>query len=134
MITKELTPMTAQIAVEWLSRRISRDFFLNWMPKTGLVVNDDNGHALCVGVLYLDRSSPVGVFGWLISNPDNKARESAEAIRLLIASMPSYAEKQGVKHLLTMFDSRGINRELDRFGFINADENVQSKYIRLGEC
>ena len=131
MTIKELTPMTAQIAVEWMSQRIEMQFPPDWMPETGLVVFDYNDKPVCAGILYLEKSSPVAVFGWVIANPANTPRESSEAVKLLINTMPGYARQHGATHLLTMFGSNSINRQLDKFGFINADRDVQQKYARL---
>lgn len=127
-----LTSETAKLAVEWVSHKFGGQFPLDVIPKTGLMVFDNNNKPICVGVLYLDKSSPMAVLGWVMGNPDNKPRESYTAVKLLLKTMPIYAKQQGATHLISIFGNSWINQELDKIGFISGDLNVESKYIRLG--
>ena len=136
MRTDEMSIEEACKAVEWLSLKIRQktenntlSFPSDWMPETGLVVFDDlspqsgglTDRLLAVATLYLEQSSPVAVCGWCLTNPENTARQSQMAVRLLMAAMPIYAKRHGAKYLLTTFGNRGINRILDRIGFINGE-------------
>ena len=136
MRTDELSVEEACLAVEWLSQKIRRrtgnnslSFPSEWIPETGLVVFDDpspqsgavTGRLLAAATLYLEQSSPVAVCGWCIANPENTVWQSQRAIKLLMAAMPVYAKRHGAKYLLTTFGNRGINRILDRTGFINGE-------------
>ena len=138
MIVREMTRKDADIAVAWLTERMRRrsgrddlEFSAAWMPETGLAACDGTGRVRCVAVLYLEKSSPVAVFGWVIADPANSHRESSGAVRRLLAAMPSYAESKGAKHLISMFGSRSVNRILNDSGFVSGDSKVEQKYRKL---
>lgn len=130
MQTDFMTKQDAETGVRWMRERIKQDFPEDFFPKTGLVVRDGD-RLLCLVVIFLDPSCPVGIAGWCVSNPENTARESHTAIRLLFAAFPVYARQIGVKHLVCVFGNRGINRILDRGGYSQGDMNVQHKLMRL---
>ena len=138
MRTEYMSVDDARIAVEWMTERIQKQtgdetlrFPSGWMPETGLTALDDDDRIFAVAVLYLEKSSPVAVCGWCVSNPENKASESEMAVRMLMSAMVPYARSKGARHLLTMFGNRGINRILDDLGFFSGDKNVEHKYITL---
>ena len=133
--------MTLQHAVElqnWLTDRIrSRTgnpelmFPPGWMPETGLVCLGDNDRLLAGVAIYFEQTSPVAVAGWVVTNPDNSASVSSDALKLLLAGLPGYAKSRGAKHLLTYFGNRGINSILDNLGFHNGDPGIEQKYFNL---
>lgn len=125
---REINVKNADCAVEWLTQRIrkkigndSLNFPADMMPKNGLAAFDDIGNLLAVAFLYIDKSSPVAVCGWCISNPKNHDKYSFSAISKIMAQMPEYAKSKGAKHLLTVFGDRGINAILDQLGFITGE-------------
>ena len=95
-------------AVEWLTERIRRksgnytlNFPADWMPATGLSAFGEDGSLLAVATLYLEKSSPVAVCGWCVSNPANDVKTSYRAVNMLLEEMPEYARNKGAKYLLT---------------------------------
>ena len=128
MRTDEMSVEEARLAVEWLTLRIRRksgddtlNFPSEWIPVTGLVVFGDEDRPLAVATLYLEQSCPVAVCGWCIANPENSARESFLAVKLLMQAMPVYAKRNGAKYLMTTFGNRGINRILDSLHFVSGE-------------
>lgn len=118
----------ADCAIEWLNQRIrkklgnnSLNFPVDMMPKNGLAAFDNIGNLLTVAFLYIEKTSPVAVCGWCISNPNNSGKISFAAISKIMARMPEYAKSKGAKHLLTIFGDRGINAILDQLGFITGE-------------
>ncbi len=130
MMTREITREDMRLAVEWYSQRAGMPVPPDWFPATGLAVLAAQ-KVLCVTVLYLDKTSPVAVLGWCITNPENTGRESCNAVRMVFQAMPDYARSMGVKHLISIFGSRSLNRLLDRLGFIAGDLHVEEKYKLL---
>lgn len=137
MCTAEMTVEDVRCAVDWMTERIrkkngndSLSFPADWMPETGLSVVSGDSRLLAVATLYLEKSSPVAVCGWCVSNPENRPSESYSAINLLMAAMPIYAKRLGAKYLLTTFGDRGINSVLDKCGFIQG-ETSENKFMIL---
>ena len=137
MRTDEMGIEDVRCAVDWMTERIRKktgnytlSFPADWMPETGMVVVSGDSRLLAVATLYLEKSSPVAVCGWCVSNPENKPSESYSAVNLLMAAMPIYAKKLGAKYLLTTFGDRGINSILDKQGFING-ETSENKFVIL---
>ncbi len=128
MRTDEMTVEDGRQAVEWLSMRIRKhtgnetlSFPSEWMPETGMAVFDGRCRILAIATLYLEKSSPIAVCGWCVTNPGNTPRQSRSAVKLLMSAMPAYAKRNGAKYLLTTFGNRGINRILDDLDFINGE-------------
>ena len=97
------------------------------MPKTGLTVYDGEMIRLIL-IIYLERSSKMAVLGWCISNPENRPRQSLNAVRLALSEAEQYVREKDVRHLISIFGSRSLNRELERVGFFPGDSNIQQKY------
>lgn len=138
MRTEEMRGSDAKAAARWITRRIrkttgnERLFFPeNWMPKTGLTILDETDSPIAVATLYLEKSSPVAVCGWCVTNPEIRISDAGKAIRILMAAIPSYARRNGAEYLLTTFGNRGINHILETIGFIDGDSNVQHKFMKL---
>jgi len=143
MRVDEMDREDALLAREWLTERIREttgraelEFPVDWLPETGLSAfgrehGETSERLLAVAMLYLEKSSPVAVCGWCIGNPGNGAKESDQAVRLLLGGMPNYARVHGAKHLLTMFGRRSVNRICDELGYITGDPEVEQKYMML---
>lgn len=138
MRTEEMRSGDAKAAVQWLTRRMRKMtgnerlvFPENWMPNTGLTVLDAIGSPIAVAALYLEKSSPVAVCGWCVTNPEIRISDAGKAIRILMSALPVYARRHGAEYLLTTFGNRGINHILDEIGFIGGDSNVQHKFMKL---
>lgn len=138
MRTEEMRRSDAEAAVGWMTQRIRKVsgdgrlvFPGNWMPETGMVVLGDGDEPIAVAVVYFDRSSPVAVCGWCVTNPENRRIRNAQAVRLLLSTLPAYARRNGAEYLLTTFGNRGINRILTGLGFVDGDRGVQHKLMKL---
>ena len=118
-------PLEAGLGREFLTARISRkigkaelEFPADMLPDTGLAAWDSQGRCLAVAYLYRESSSRVAVCGFCATAPENRARESYEAVTALMKAMPEYAGSMGAKYLLTTFGNRAINAILERNGYI----------------
>ena len=138
MRTEEMRRSDAETAAGWMTRRIRKAggdgklvFPESWMPETGMVVLGDRDKPLAVAVVYFEKSSPVAVCGWCISDPDLRFSESRKAVRLVLSALPAYARRNGAEYLLTTFGNRGINRILTGLGFSDGDSGVQHKFMKL---
>ena len=127
----------ADEAMRWMDARIQKNsgnpnvvFPRLWVPKTGQAVLNDAGHLYAVSFVYFEKTAEIAYCGWLLANPENTARESYRAVKMLVNAMPTYARSQGAKCLLTVYGNRGINRLLEKSGFHNG-ENCESKFKLL---
>ena len=105
-------------------------FERDWIPWTGLAARDETGRTLAICAVYFERETPVAVCGWCATNPETTERNGS-ALEKLFAVLPLYAERNGARHLLTTFGDAGLNRLLDRLGWIGADPRVEHKYMPL---
>ena len=124
---REMTQEDLLQATGWLEARTGIPFPAGAMPRTGLAVQDGTGIVLVLAV-YFERSSQMAVLGWCVGNPANRPHQSRDAVRLALAAAEEYARRYGASHLITMFGSRSLNRELERMGFAPGDTHVQQKY------
>ncbi len=115
---------------DWYSARIRMRLPEEWAPQTGLAVCDQAGTVLALALLYLEKSSPVAVFGWCVADPSLPPLQAGRAVRTALRAMPEYARSKGAVHLVGIFGSPGLNRELGRMGFVDGDR-IQEKYKRL---
>lgn len=115
----------------WISLRTGMEFPIEWIPETGLEVVDD-GKTLCYLVVYFEKTCPVAYIGWIVSNPENTLKESADGIAFGIGAVAGYAKRLGARHLLTTTGNERINEIYTRRGFIGGDERVQHKYLYIG--
>lgn len=126
-------------AASWMTRRIRTAtgngevvFDAQWFMKSeGIAVLNASNHPVAVVVLYIERAGVVGQIGWCMSDPGNTARESYAALRLGLSAAVSMARASGVRYLMSYIAVRGINRELDRIGFRDGDQNVKQKILVL---
>lgn len=135
MRVDHLTTAAGIQAANWITSRIYQRtgdakliFPVDWMPATGICVYDADDTLLCVAILYLEKSSPVAVCGWCVTNPENASRTSRAAVKLAMSVLPVYAHEHGAKYLLTIFGNRGINRILDDLGYITTEDS-ENKFI-----
>ena len=136
MTTREMDWDDRAMALLWMNDRIhnirpdAHDFPADWLPDTGLAAVDKFGKTIAVAFLYLEKSSPVAVMGWMAADPANVCRESHKAINLLVADIPLYAKRKGAKYLLSTFGNRSINSILEHHGFV-AGEACENKFLFL---
>ena len=137
MYSEEITPNGREIALEWMNCRI-RNVMKNdqaglpedWLPQTGVMVKDENDRPLLAAFLYLEKSSPVAVAGWVIANPENTRRMSYNAAIIALSALKGYARKHKAKYLMSTFGNRGVNDILKRLGFVHG-EYSENKFIIL---
>ena len=126
-------------AASWMTRRIRTAtgngevvFDAMWFIRSeGIAVLDASNHLVAVVVLYLERGGTVGQIGWCLAKPGNTGRESYAALKLGLRAAVERAQKLGVKYLMSYIALRGINRELDRIGFRDGDQNIKQKILVL---
>lgn len=140
LYVQEIGNYEAFAAYSWLNKRLQNmagsevEFPRGLLPQTGLACYCSK-KLLAAAFLYLERSTSIAVCGWCIANPGNSPRESAEAVELLLRSMPEYARKHGATYLLTTFGRRSINRIARKVGFLPGEiaENMYMPLLTKGE-
>ena len=135
LYTDEMDGIDRWMLAAWLNESIRRqgvnEFFPGAiLPATGMAVRDEQGATVAVAALYLERSSSIAVCGWCCADPCRCARDNAAAVKLLLASLPIYAKRQGAEYLMSVFGKRSLNRVLDSMGFVNG-EAAETKIRRL---
>lgn len=131
---REMTLADRSQALLWFSQKMTRaagkelalpdDMF----PASGISVVG-NGELLCILGVFFD--GPVCLAGWCITNPENSARLSHRAVSEAVDHIEYFASRRKVKHIVTMFGNRGINRILTRKGFTVGDATAQSQYRKV---
>jgi len=125
MDIREMTAEDRSTVLKWIRKRFcdaAAEPMNMILPRLGLAAADAvTDELLAAAFLYLDRTSPVAVCGWIYTNPRNSARTSARAVDTIVGALPQFARQHGAKFLLSCFGNRGINRMLDRRGFVTAE-------------
>lgn len=127
MIIREMSEIDREYAIRWFSLRTGAEVPEDMFPLTGVAVSD-RGVLRLVQTVFFEDTSAMAVLGWCAGNPENRPRDSRDAFRLAAQFAEVYARRRGARHLVAIFGEPGINRQLDRIGYLTGDSNVQHKY------
>jgi hypothetical protein len=94
------------------------------LPKLGMIVDGDDGVALCAGWLYMDNSVGVCMFEWLVTDPEAKPLVTAKSVKTLVSFMADRALEMDYGVMLTTCRQPSLARMYQRCGFIKTDEGV----------
>ena len=133
-VVEEMTACDRERLLEWIGgicrkHGVNAPYPPEMIPRTGLAVRHGSV-TLAVGLLCLEKTSRLAVFGFCVSNPRMRGRATANAVKMILDGMPEYARSKGACALMSCFGHIGINRLLDRAGYINLELN-ETKIIRL---
>ena len=95
------------------------------LPPTGFVAYDDNGMK-AAGWLYMDANVPMGIMEWIVTNPDNTARESLKAIHIVLEQILRLADEVGLKAIYSSVQNGGLEKIYNRYGFVSTDKQMTS--------
>lgn len=93
------------------------------LPRLGMVAEID-GRAAGMGWCYLDNSVGVAIMEWLVTDPANTPRQSAQAVFHLAQCLTGAAKALGYGVTFTSCRQQGLARLLERAGFQKTDTDV----------
>ena len=132
-VVREMTAYDRERLIEWIDGICQKFGAVHYppemIPRTGLAVRRGSV-TLAVGLLCLEQSSRLAVFGFCVSNPRMRGKTTADAVKMILEGMPEYARSKGACALMSCFGHIGINRLLDLAGYMNMELN-ETKIIRL---
>lgn len=97
---------------------------LAMLPKCGVLVETEDGRGLAVGWLYMDNSVGVSWMEWVVTNPENTAKESFLSVAMLIQSLREVAASLDYGVMLTACRQPALVRLYEKNGFTKTDDNV----------
>ncbi len=100
-----------------------------FLPKIGVMVLGDDGTRLCAGWVYMDSSSPVTWFEWVVTNPKNRPTVSMMALKAAIGAAKVAVnavreEVPGSAAMLFTCRQLALARLFEKEGFERTDESV----------
>lgn len=98
------------------------------LPKRGWIVVDGD-KMLCAGFLYHDPSAAMAQMEWIVTNPENSARESLRSINTLVETISNYADENSLI-LFTSVINKGLIKLYGKHGF-NVSEDGMSNMMRF---
>lgn len=105
---------------------------LSRLPQCGIVVEIDDVPKAAVWA-YMDHSTPFALVEWLVTNPDNKAAESVEAIKHAGAEIMRLCKLFGRTDLMTTSSHPLLIKLFERMGFKKTDEQMTHLIYTGGE-
>lgn len=124
-----MTEADRRCAWLWMNYRVKKFagkdlplFPFELLPETGITAVNQQGEALAVAFLYIDKKAPIAVCGWCAANPENTLRTSREAVETVLRKLPEYAKECGAGYLLSTFGNRRINAMLREIGFVYGEQ------------
>lgn len=92
------------------------------LPKLGVIVSTSDERDLAAAWLYMDNSVGVSMCEFIVSNPDNTARETVGAIKLAIEFLEDQALRNDYGVMLTTCKQEALARLLKKSGFSRTDD------------
>jgi hypothetical protein len=93
------------------------------LPKCGVIVEEE-GKPLAVAWLYMDNSVGVSMMEWTVTNPENSAKQSLSALKVLIGAVRMLAKEFDYGVMLTSVKQPSLCRLYERCGFQKTDEGM----------
>mgnify|MGYP001565352155 CR=1 FL=1 len=117
------------ILKSWWEKRGWAALPKEFLPKTGFVVK--NGSPIIAGFLYREKSSPIGMIVWIISDPVSNKNDRANASEILIKRLIESASNDGVKYIFTLA-TENLTHRFEKMGFVKTDQNVTNMLYIIG--
>jgi hypothetical protein len=115
MKLREYHPEQYEMVANWWDAHHWHAVPEQFLSKTGLLIEDDEGTARAAIWLYRT-DSPVMMAEWLVTNPDNTARESFEAVKALLENVKLIADSAGA-YLMTFLQDESLLKAFQKRGF-----------------
>jgi hypothetical protein len=90
----------------------------------GWIVEDD-GKKLCAGFLFIAMNAPVGYLEYVVSNPDNTAKQSYKAIDMLLGEICTFAKYNMILAMFAKLTVRSLEKMYNRHGFKSGDASIK---------
>lgn len=110
----------------WWDRRWGGAPSFTMLPHSGLISEDDDEIDRAAGWLYLDTTSPTALLCWLVSNPENSARESRIHLVNVIEGLKVMAASQTRLNVIAVFQDGSLTRLLESCGFTAREDNMKT--------
>ena len=124
-------------ALDWFNCRMHKMYgkgytlSFDWFDDNSGIAVEKDGRLLALVILYIESARNVGQIGWVVTNPENKPRESYEALDLAIAEVIKLARDKDVRYLMSYIAVPGINKLLGKHGLLQGDRGVEQRICRL---
>lgn len=115
MVLKEFLPEQYDMIANWWDAHGWHSVPQAFLSKTGLVVYDEDGTPRAAIWLYRTDSA-VMMAEWLVTNPENTARESYEAVKLILEGIKNIADSTGT-YLMTFLQDESLLKNFQKKGF-----------------
>jgi len=97
---------------------------LDILPE-GFVVEGDDGVLHAAGFVYKASCVPVAYFEYVVTNPDNSARESYKALDVLFEKVMWWVEASLIKACFARMTQESLARMYKRHGFTEGDKAMK---------
>jgi hypothetical protein len=120
MILKVFEPEQYEMVANWWDAHHWHAVPKEFLSKTGLLIEDEDGTPRAAVWLYRT-DSPVMMAEWLVTNPDNSARESYVAVKELLENVKAIADNAGA-YLMTFLQDESLVKVFQKQGFTIEDK------------
>lgn len=117
-------------AIEFLNKHYKEGFSVDFFPKTGLVIMEDNIPVLIMPI-YFENTSSVIVAGHCIFNDICALKVKHKAFHLIPNALKTVAKSFGKKYILTLWGRNSLSNIASKYGFLNTD--IVQEQIYIGE-
>ena len=107
----------------WQARKDWQPINKELLPQCGVIVEQAD-KKLAALFVYQDNTTPFAMLEWIVTNPDNTARESIVSLRVGIDYVMQAMKKVGRGALFTTSSNPALIRLLEKHGFEQTDTNV----------
>jgi hypothetical protein len=115
MKLREFQPEQYDMVANWWDAHHWHAVPKEFLSKTGLLIEDEDGTYRAAIWLYRT-DSPVMMAEWLVTNPDNSARESYAAVKKLLEDVKLIADGAGA-YLMTFLQDESLLKTFQKQGF-----------------
>jgi hypothetical protein len=73
----------------------------------------------------MDRSAPIGMLEWVVSNPDNVGSESYRALDFMLKEVLTFAKYSGIAAIYSKLNNESLEKLYNKHGFLSGDVAVK---------
>lgn len=94
-----------------------------FLPAVGVIIELD-GKPVAAGWLKMESTTPLAMPEWLVTNPENRDRDSIHALSELLEQLKAIAKAQGRTQLFAACKQDSLARLYCRHGFTKSDSEM----------
>ena len=125
MVARDYEDYDYEVIKDWWIGHNWNAIPIDFLPRTGVVVEDEDS-MYCAVWIYADSTSPRGMMEWLVTNPENKPRESVKAINLILKAVLEKAVYMDLKALMTSVNNKGLIKMYNKYQFNVTDTDMKN--------